>query len=106
MIKKRCERAELKQMLTIRRKTLDALQLTHRALRLEIESFGASAAEALQHIAKSEKDSTTIQLALEDLDVITRAADENTFLQEWRVSASTEQRSATQERRNLFFLKI
>lgn len=103
---KRCERVELKQMLKMRRQTLEALQLTHRALRLEVECFGASAAEALQHIAKSEKICNTVQLTLEDLDAIKRAADENTFLQEWRVAASTEQRFATQERRNLFFKRL
>lgn len=103
---KRRERAELKQMLTIRRQTLEALQLTHRALRLEVESFGASAAEALQNISKSEKDSTTVQLALEDLDVITREAVENTSVQEWRVSASIEQRFASQERRDLLFRRF
>lgn len=103
---KRRERAELKQMLKIRMQTLDALQLSHRALRLELECLGASASEALQNIAKSEKESTTVQLSLEDLDAITRAADENTFLQEWCVSASTEQRFATQERRDLFFKRF
>ncbi|KAL8124851.1 hypothetical protein AgCh_012491 [Apium graveolens] len=101
---KRHEREELKQMLMIRRQTRDALQLTHRALRLEVECFRASAAEALENIAKSERDSTTVQLTQEDLDAMTREAVENTFLQEWRVSASTEQRFATQERRD-FYLK-
>ena len=103
---KRCEREELTLMLKIRRQTLDVLQLTHRALRLEVECFGASAAEALQHIAKSKNDSTTVQLTLEDFDAITKAAEENTFLQEWRVSASTEQRFATQKRRDLFFKRF
>lgn len=103
---KRRERAELKEMLTIRRQTLDTLQLTHRALRLEEECFRASAAEALQNIARSEKDSTTVQLTQEDLDAITREVVENTFLQEWRVSASTEQRFATQERRDFFFKRF
>ncbi|KAK1383333.1 hypothetical protein POM88_021068 [Heracleum sosnowskyi] len=49
----RREREELKQMLKIRMQTLDTLQLTHRALRLEVEYFGASAAKALQNIAKT-----------------------------------------------------
>lgn len=102
----RRERSKLKQVLLMRRQTLEALQLTQRAIRLELEAVGASAAEALEHINRSQSDNTTVQLNVEEYDALTRSADEETFLTDWRVLVSTEQRLAAQDSRDLAFKRL
>ena len=93
-------RSKLKQVLRLKRQRLRTLQLTLRAIRIETEAFGASAAEALHHIKRSEMDDTKIQLIHEEYQALTRRAKEEKSLADWRVSVSMEQKLVAEARRN------
>ncbi|KAK9284865.1 hypothetical protein L1049_024045 [Liquidambar formosana] len=103
MDEERRARLKLKQVLRIRRQTLRTLLLTIRAIRLESEAFGASEAEALRHINRSEMDNTTVQLTQEEYYVLTRKAKEETSLADWRLSVSMEQRLVAEASRDTAF---
>uniref|UniRef100_A0A164UAR2 Patatin n=1 Tax=Daucus carota subsp. sativus TaxID=79200 RepID=A0A164UAR2_DAUCS len=100
------KKSEMKQVLLMRKQTVEALRLTHRALLFETEASRASAAQALQYIFRSQSDDTTIQLSVEEYNALTRAAEEEISLNNWRVSVSTEQRLAAQDSRDLAFKKL
>ncbi|XP_059639682.1 protein WEAK CHLOROPLAST MOVEMENT UNDER BLUE LIGHT 1-like [Cornus florida] len=93
-------RSKLKQALRLRRQTLRTLQLSLRAVRLESEGLGASAAEALHYINCSEMDNTTVQLTQEEYYALTRKAKEETSLADWRVQVSMEQQLMAKESRD------
>ncbi|KAL8117590.1 hypothetical protein AgCh_015464 [Apium graveolens] len=97
------KKSELKQVVLMRKQTLGALQLTHRALLFETEASRASAAQAHQHILRSQNDDTTIQLTVEEYNALRRAANEEISLNDWRVLVSTEQRLAAQDSRDMAF---
>lgn len=97
------KKSELKQALLMRKQTLEALQLTHRALLFEIEASRASASHALQYICRSQNDDTTTKLTVAKYNALTRAANEEISLNDWRVSVSTEQRLAAQDSRDSAF---
>lgn len=100
------KKSELKQVLLMRKHTLQALQLTHRALLFETVASRASATQAHQYILRSQNDETTIQLTVEEYDALIRAANEEISLNNWRVVASTEQRLAAQDSRDMAFKKL
>lgn len=97
------KKSEVKQVLLMRKQTLEALRLTHRAILFETEASRASAAQAHQHIFRSQNDDTTIQLSVEEYDALIRAANEEISLNDWRVLVSTEQRLAAQDSRDMAF---
>ncbi|CAL9026811.1 unnamed protein product [Prunus brigantina] len=96
----------LKQALHLRRQTLQTLQLGLRAVQIEKEALGASAAEALQYINCSEMEKTTIHLTLEDYHALTKRAEDENSLSEWRVSVALEQKLATETSRNKPLAKL
>ncbi|KAK9136093.1 hypothetical protein Syun_015423 [Stephania yunnanensis] len=94
-------RGKMKQQLRLRRETLRTLQLTLRAIRIESEAIGTSAAGALQHTKLSDSEQeNNVQLSLEEYSALTRRADEELALAEWRVSVSGEQREMAESRRD------
>ena len=96
----RRSRSKLKKDLRLKKQTLRTLQLTLRAIRIETEAFGASAAEALEHTKRSEMDDTRIELTYEEYQALTRRAKEETSLADWRVSVSMEQKLVAEAKRN------
>ncbi|KAK2657418.1 hypothetical protein Ddye_010470 [Dipteronia dyeriana] len=92
----RRERSKLKQVQQLRNQTLRMLQLTVRAARIESEAFGESDAEALRQIKNLETDSSTVQLTHEEYYALTRRANEETSLANWRISVSLEQKQAAE----------
>jgi len=97
----RRQRSKLKQVLRLRRQTLRKLQLTLRAVQIESEAFGESAAAALGHIKSWESENSTVQLSQEEYLSLKRRAKERTSLSDWRISVSTEQKLAAEESRKL-----
>ncbi|TXG59480.1 hypothetical protein EZV62_014053 [Acer yangbiense] len=93
---KRRERSKLKQVQRLRKQTLQTLLLTVRAARIESEAFGESDAEALRQIKNLETDSSTVQLTHEEYYALTRRANEETSLANWRISVSLEQKQAAE----------
>ncbi|KAF5200355.1 hypothetical protein FRX31_010055 [Thalictrum thalictroides] len=94
---KRRARAKLKQEVRLRKQTLRSLQLTLRAVRIESEALRSSAADALFHISKSNTDDeATVQLTHEEYQALTRRANEEMELTDWRVSVSMEQKHAAE----------
>ncbi|KAH7566536.1 hypothetical protein ACOSP7_023076 [Xanthoceras sorbifolium] len=89
-------RSKLKQVQRLRKQTLRTLQLKARAVRIESEAFRASAAEALRHIKNLEMDSSTVQLTHQEYYALTRRANEETSLADWRISVSMEQKHAAE----------
>ncbi|XXG61071.1 hypothetical protein AAC387_Pa04g2818 [Persea americana] len=85
-------RAKLKQELRLQRQSLRSLRLMQRAVRMESEAFGASAAAALRQIKSSKTENAFMELSHKDYDALKRKADEETALADWRVSVSMEQR--------------
>ncbi|KAA8547244.1 hypothetical protein F0562_003892 [Nyssa sinensis] len=85
-------RSRLRQVLRLRRQTLQTLQLTLTAIRLDSEAFSASTAETLRYIGLSEMDNASVQLTLEEYDELTRRAEEEISLADWQSSVSMEQR--------------
>ncbi|TXG59504.1 hypothetical protein EZV62_014077 [Acer yangbiense] len=67
-----------------------------RAARIESEAFGESDAEALRQIKNLETDSSTVQLTHEEYYALTRRANEETSLANWRISVSLEQKQAAE----------
>ncbi|KAF6160695.1 hypothetical protein GIB67_019635 [Kingdonia uniflora] len=98
--KERRARTKLKHELRLRRQTLRTLQLTLRAVRIESEALGASVANTHQYIKQSNLDETTVQLTHEEYYELTRRANEETSLAEWRVSVSREQKIVAEASRN------
>lgn len=84
-------RLKIKQVLRLRRQTLRTLQLTLRAVRLESEAYGASAAEANHYINHSQMDDTMVKLNQEEYHALKKKAREETSLAEWRIAVSMEQ---------------
>ncbi|KAK3023974.1 hypothetical protein RJ639_042864 [Escallonia herrerae] len=99
-------RSERKQVLRLRRQTLRTLRLTLRAIRLESEAFGASAADALQSFNRLKADNTSAQLSQEDYDALTKRAQEETSLADWRIAVSVEQRFVAEESRDLALRRL
>lgn len=73
-------RAKLKQELRLRRQSLRSLRLMQRAVRMESEAFGASAAAALRQIKSSKTENALMELSHKDYDALKRKADEETAL--------------------------
>ncbi|KAJ0096666.1 hypothetical protein Patl1_28754 [Pistacia atlantica] len=99
-------RSKLKQVSRLRRQTLRTSQLTLRAARIESEAFRASAAEALRYIKISEIDGTTVHLTHEEYHALTRKAEEETSLADWRISVSIEQKHAAEVSRNFALSRL
>ncbi|CAK7337630.1 unnamed protein product [Dovyalis caffra] len=95
------ERSKLTQVLRLRRQTLRTLKITLRAVEVESEAFGESAAEARGHIKSSETGNSTVQLSEEEYLSLKRRAKEGTSLANWRISVSMEQKFAAEASRNL-----
>lgn len=92
-------RAKLKQELRLGRQTLRSMRLMQRAVRMESEAFGASAAAALQQIKSSKTENAFMELSHKDYNAMKRKADEETALADWRVSVSMEQRNMAEASR-------
>lgn len=99
-------RLKLKQGLSVKKKTLQTLQLMLQATQLESEALAASAAEALHYIECSEKDETIIQLSHEEYNALERRAEEETTLADWRVSVSMEQKLVAEASQNLALTRM
>lgn len=99
-------RSKLKQVLRLRKQTLRTLQLTLRAIRLESEAYGASAAEGLHHINRSQMENTVVHIPEDNYRSLTRRANEEASLAEWRVKVSMEQRLAAEESRDLALRRL
>ncbi|XVF15598.1 hypothetical protein REPUB_Repub09cG0168200 [Reevesia pubescens] len=99
-------RSKLKQTLRLRRQTLRRLQLTLRAVRIESEAFGASAAEALRYINHQEPDNSPVQLTRDEYYALKRKAKEETSLADWRVSVAMEQKLTAEASRNLALTRL
>lgn len=97
--KKHRERLQLKQVLRVRKQSLQAVQLTLRALRLESEAYGASVAEAHRYINCAKTDDSLVKLTEEDYQLLIKRAKEETSLSEWRIAVSMEQKNAAEESR-------
>lgn len=93
-------RSKLKKDLRLKRQSFRTLQLTLRAIRIETEAFGASAAEALEYIKRSEVDETKMELTYEEYQALTRKVKEETSRADWRVSVSMEQKLDAEASRN------
>ncbi|KAK6923012.1 WEB family [Dillenia turbinata] len=93
-------RAELKQILRLRRQTLRTLQLTLRAIRTESEAYGASATEALHYMNHSKLDKNTIQISQQEYHALIRKATEEKALAQWRASVSMEQKLVAESSRD------
>lgn len=74
-------RLKLKQVLNVKKQTLQTLQLLLQATQLESEALGASVAEALHYIECSEKDDTIVHLSHEEYYALKRRAEEKQHLQ-------------------------
>lgn len=99
-------RLKLKQVLSVKKKTLQTLQLMLQATQLESEALAASAAEALHYIECSGKDETIIQLSHEEYDALKRRAEEETTPADWRVSVSMEQKLVAEASQNLALTRM
>lgn len=94
-------RSHTKKVLRLKNQSLQALQLTVRAIRLEAEAYGASAAEANRYVSCShERNETLIKLTQQDYKALVRRAREETTFAEWRISVAMEQKGAAEEKRN------
>lgn len=95
------ERFRLKQVLLLKKQTLQALELTLRATQIESEAFGASSANAIQHISRPHADNSTINLTQTEYDALKKEAHEQTSIADWRVSVAMEERALAEKSRKI-----
>ncbi|KAG9450831.1 hypothetical protein H6P81_010796 [Aristolochia fimbriata] len=93
----RLAQTKLKQEHRFRRQSLQALQLRHRAARMETDICRASARSARRSIKHFKEEKPTVELQVEEYKELTRKANEQTTLADWRVSISMEQRRAAEK---------
>ncbi|WOG93115.1 hypothetical protein DCAR_0312396 [Daucus carota subsp. sativus] len=95
------ERFRLKQVLLLKKQTLQALELTLRAAQTESEAFSASSANAIQHISRSHADNSVINLTQAEYEALRKEAHEQTSMADWRVSVAMEERMLAEKSRKL-----
>lgn len=93
------ERFRLKQELLLKKQSLQAIELTLRATQIESEAFGASSANAIQHISQSNADNSTINLTQAEYDALRKEAHEQTSIAVWRVAVAMEERMLAEKSR-------
>ncbi|XP_068641236.1 protein WEAK CHLOROPLAST MOVEMENT UNDER BLUE LIGHT 1-like [Aristolochia californica] len=93
----RLARTKLKQEYRFKRQSLKALQLMHRAARMESDAYRASVGAALSYIKHSKMENPTVELSSEEYYELIRKANEETTLADWRVSVSMEQRQTAEK---------
>ncbi|KAL4568692.1 hypothetical protein LXL04_024307 [Taraxacum kok-saghyz] len=109
----RVERSKMKMVIKMKRQSLRTINLTLRAVRLEVEAYSAAAEAALEHISRGKVssvspdiDTATKELTQEEYCVLTRQVKEETALADWRVLVATEQRLAAEESRDLALKRL
>ncbi|KAH6812665.1 hypothetical protein C2S51_021683 [Perilla frutescens var. frutescens] len=107
MDQKRRRRSKLKLVWRLKRQTLQTLELTSEAVKLESEAFKASTDQALYYINNSEVDNVMmIQLTQEEYEYLKKEANEQISLAEWRISVSAEEKLAAENSRDLAFQRL
>ncbi|KAI3512573.1 hypothetical protein L1887_19889 [Cichorium endivia] len=109
----RRERSKLKMVIKMKRQSLRTVNLTLRAVRLEVEAYSVAAEAALEQIGRGKvsddtttDDAVTTDLTQEEYFALMRRAKEETSLADWRVVVATEQRLAAEESRDLVLKRL
>lgn len=103
---KRRRRSKLKLEWRLKKQTLQMLELTSEAIKLEAEAFNTSTAQALYYINISEAKNVMIQLTQEEYDYLKKEASEQILLAERQISVSAEEKLAAENSRDLAFRRL
>lgn len=106
IVEKRRRRSKLKLVLRLKRQTLQTLELTCKAIKLESQAFSSSLAQALYYINNTEAANVMIQLTQEEYACLKEEANKQISQAEWRISMSVEEKLAAEKSRDLGFRRL
>lgn len=106
IVKKRRRRSKLKLVLRLKRQTLQTLELTCEAVKLESKAFSTSTSQALYYNNYTETARVMIQLTQDEYGCLKEEANKQISLAEWRISVSAKEKLAAENSRDLAFRRL